>query len=346
MRVALVGRPGSGKTTLFNALAEKPVDLVPGVPGGAPHVSVVRVRDERHGWLCDHYEPQKRTPATLVVEDHPGIPPGSAKIDRRGELFGRMRNADGLVVVAGAFGDKDAASELELVSLEFLTADLEICERRLERLAQEWKKPAVRDRVERERATVERLVAALTDGAGAHTVEVKREEEIRIKGFQLLTKKPVVVIANLVEGGAAEELAAGALHVKHRFDACLRLEADLAAMDGEERDLFAASYGIAEPFSDRFTLACYRGLGLRSFFTVIKDEVKAWTILAGDDAVTAAGKIRTDLARGFIRAEVMRYEDLFALGSEREVKAKGKQRLEGKDYLVDDGDIVNVRFSA
>jgi len=354
MKLALVGLPGSGKTTLFNALSDKPVDLLPGVPGAAPHVSVVKVRDTRLEWLRDLYQPKKYTPATLTVEDHPGIPPGTAKSDRRGELFAQMRNADGLVVVLRAFATDryaydepapDPARDLELVSLEFISADLEICERRLERLEQEWKKPKERDRVEREQAVLRRLVALLNDGRGAHEAEVRSDEEAFIKGFQLLTRKPVVLVVNAAEGEEAGALEAGALRVDHRFDACLQLEADLAAMEEEERAVFAEEYGLTEPLRDRFNLACYRGLGLRSFFTVGEDEVRAWTVGAGDDAVTAAGKIHSDLARGFIRAEVTPYADLHELGSEREVKAKGKQRLEGKEYEVADGDILNIRFS-
>jgi len=354
MKVALVGRPGSGKTTLFNALQEKQVPLLPGVPGAAPHVSAVQVRDERLEWLRDLFQPKKYTPATLFVEDHPGIPSGSAKSDRRGELFGQMRNADGLAVVVRAFAsdayaydepEADPARDLDLVALEFVSADLEVCERRLERLAAEWKRPADRDRVEKERAVVERIVAALQEGRGAHTVELRPEELSFVKGFQLLTRKPAVVVVNLAEGGTAPPLPPCALDVRHRFDACLRLEADLAALSGDEQALFAAEYGITEPLRDRFNLACYRGLGLLSFFTVGEDEVRAWTIGEGDNAVEAAGKIHSDLARGFIRAEVTPYDDLRSLGSMREVKAKGKQRLEGKEYPVRDGDILNIRFS-
>lgn len=355
MKLALVGLPGGGKTTLFGALAGHPVDLLPGVPGAAPHVAVVPVRDARLEWLRDLYAPQKYTPATLVVEDHPGIPPGSAKADRRGELFARMRNADGLVVVVRAFESSDyayddpapdPARDLDLVGLEFLSADHEICERRLERLEQDWKKPKERDRVEREQAAVRRLAEALAGGRGAHEVELKPEEEALVKGFQLLTRKPALLLVNLGEGASPPgELAAGPLRVARRFDACLRLEAELALVEGEERDLLAADFGIAEPLKDRFQLASYRALGLRSFFTVGDDEVRAWTIEGGDDAVTAASKIHSDLARGFIRAEVTPFDDLRQLGSMKEVKAKGKQRLEGKEYEVADGDILNIRFS-
>ena len=354
MKIALVGLPGCGKTSLFNALAEKPVDLLPGVPGSAPHVSVIPVRDERLEWLRDLYAPEKYTPATLVVEDHPGIPPGSAKSDRRGELFAQMRNADGLAVVLRAFStdryayddaEPDPGRDVELVGLEFLSADLEICERRLERLAQEWKKPKERDRVERERSVVERLVTTLNEGLGAHTVELRGEEQLLVKGFQLLTRKSVVVVMNLAEDGEADEVSAGVLDVQHRFDSSVAIEAELRSLDGEERELFASEYGVNGPLGDRFNLACYRGLGLRSFFTVGEDEVRAWTIVAGDDAVEAAGKIHSDLARGFIRAEVTPYEDLRAAGTMKEVKARGKQRLEGKEYAVRDGDIINVRFS-
>ena len=355
MKIALIGLPGGGKTTLFNALSDKPVDLLPGVPGSPPHVSVVSVRDERLEWLRDLYQPKKYTPAGVTVEDHAGIPPGSARADRRGELFGQMRNAEGLCVVVRGFATDRYAyddptpgplRDLELVALELLSADLEICERRLERLASEWKKPANRDRVEREQAVVKRLAEALEDGTGAHAVDIRDDEMTYIKGFQLLTLKPVLLMVNTTEDGGAPELATDVLKISHRFDACLQLEADLAAMDGEDREVFAAEFGITEPLRDRFNLACYEALGLRAFFTVGEDEVRAWTIEAGDDAVTAAGKIHTDLARGFIRAEVTPYDALKEFGSEREVKAKGKQRLEGKAYEVADGDILNIRFSA
>jgi ribosome-binding ATPase YchF (GTP1/OBG family) len=240
----------------------------------------------------------------------------------------------------------DPARDIELLALEFLSADLEVCERRLERLATEWKKPQERDRVERERAVVERLAAALREGRGAHAVELRPEEEAFVRGFLLLTRKPVVVVVNLAEGVPTPPPPPSPLDVRNRFDACLKLEADLAGLEGEDRALFAEEYGITEPLRDRFNLACYRGLGLLSFFTVGEDEVRAWTVEQGDDAVTASGKIHSDLAKGFIRAEVTPYADLRALGSMREVKAKGKQRLEGREYVVQDGDILNIRFSA
>jgi len=357
MKIALVGLPGSGKTTLFNALAEKPVDLLPGVPGAAPHVTVTTVRDARMEWLRDHFKPKKYTPASLVVEDHPGLPPGSAKADRKGETFSKIRTADGLVVVLRAFATDryaysdpkpDPARDLELISLEFLTADFEICQRRLEKLDEEWKRPKERDRVERERGAVQRLTAALGEGRGAHTVELKGEEEKLVRGFQLLTRKPVVILVNLAEGGAGAPqgtLDAAPLRVAARFDACLSLEAELAALSGEERAAFSSDYGITEPLPERFNLACYRALGLRSFFTVGEDEVRAWTIESGDPAVEAAGKIHTDLARGFIRAEVVNYDHLKEAGSMKDAKAKGHYRLEGRDYVVADGDILNIRFS-
>lgn len=346
MRIAFIGLPGAGKTSLFNALSDKPVDPIPGLPGSAPHVAAVRVRDERLEWLRDLYKPKKYTPAAITVEDHPGIPEGAAKSDRRGELFSGLRNADALVVVVNAFADDaDPAHDLELVALECLAADSEICERRLQKLDDEWKNPKLRDKVERERGVVQRVAEALQEGRGAHTVELRPDEELFVKGFQLLTRKPAVLLVNVAEDGAAPDLDPGPMHVLHTFSGCLSLEADLAALEGEDREMFAAEYGVTEPLKDRFVLACYRGMGLVSFFTVGEDEVKAWTIEEGDDAVTAAGKIHTDLARGFIRAEVTPYEALKEAGSMRDVKAAGKQRLEGKEYCPADGDILNIRFS-
>ena len=349
MKIALTGLPSGGKTSLFNAFADKPVDLLPGVPGMVPQVATLKVRDDRLAWLRDLYKPKKYTLAALTVEDHAGIPPGSARSDRRGELFSQLRNADGLVVVADAFSDgADPAHDLELTSLEFSSADLEICERRVHKLDDEWKKPKERARVERERAVLQRFVDVLSDGRGAHTVELRPDEELFVKGFSLLTRKPTILLSNVGEAsepGLASELDPGALDIRHSFQCCLALEAELAALDGDERGIFAAEYGVDEPLKDRFNVACYRGLGLVSFFTVGEDEVKAWTIEKGDNAVAAAGKIHTDLARGFIRAEVIEYADLHEFGSEREVKARGRQRLEGKDYVVKDGEILNIRFS-
>jgi ribosome-binding ATPase YchF (GTP1/OBG family) len=248
--------------------------------------------------------------------------------------------------VVRAFGDgADAAHDLELVALECLAADSDICDRRLKKLEDEWKNPKLRDKVERERAVVQRVADALSDGKGAHTVELRPAEEVFVKGFQLLTRKSAVLLVNVEEGGTAPELDPGPMRVLHTFAACLSLEADLAALEGEDREMFAAEYGVTEPLKDRFVLASYRGMGLVSFFTVGEDEVKAWTIEEGDDAVTAAGKIHTDLARGFIRAEVTPYDALKAAGSMRDAKAAGKQHLEGKEYCPADGDILNIRFS-
>ena len=345
MKVALIGLPGSGKTTLFNALSDKPVDAHPGVPGAPPHVSVLPVKDERLDWLTDLYHPKKHTPATLIIEDHAGIPEGSAKADRRGELFSRMRGADGLVIVVNAFGG-DAAEELELVALELLSADLAICERRLGKLEQEWKKLKERDRVLRERAAIEHVAQAIREGRCAHGLAVRSEDEPFLKGFQLFVRKPVMLFANVTAETEVPDLDNAALDVRHRFSARVRLEAELAALPADERELFAAEFGVEEPLRERFAHACYRGLGLLSFFTVGEDECRAWTLREGEDALAAADEVHSDLAKGFIRAEVTAYEDLHNLGSMREVKAKGKQRLEGKEYPVRDGEILNIRFSA
>jgi GTP-binding protein YchF len=354
VRIALVGLPGSGKTSLFNAIAESPVELLPGIPGAPPHVSTLPVPDERLEWLRDLYRPAKWTPVALEVEDLAGIPAGEARSDRRGELFQQMRLAEGLVVVLRAFAsdryayadpDPDPVRDLELVALEFVSADLEICERRLARLAEEWRKPQERERVERERAIVEHLAERLRQGRGLGGAELRPEEIALIRGFQLLTLKPTLAVVNRSEEDGSADLPACGLDLRGRLEACLALEADLAALEGEERELFAAEYGVAEPLKDRFAEACYGGLGRITFFTTDEKEVRAWSIEKGDDAITASGKIHSDFARGFIRAEVVAFDDLRALGSIKEVRAKGRQRLEGRDYIVADGDILRIRFS-
>ncbi len=346
MRIGLVGWPGSGMTTLFRALGGK---AQPGHKGGTraeswPLVSV-DVPDPRLEWLRDLWKPKKFTPARLEFVDFPGIPPAREK--GRGELMHALRDTDGLVLVARAFRDPsypyerpepDPAGDLASLKSELLFGDYAAVEARIEKLRERLKKPSkTREAEEKELRLLERCLPVLEEGRPLREVEMSASERALLSGFRFASEKPMIEIVNVSEESLGEDLPANAC--------CALLEAEIAELSQEERRAFLKDYGIGEPFRDRLVRMCYEALGLRSFFTMGEDEVRAWTIRAGDDAVTAAGKIHSDLARGFIRAEVAAWEDLHGAGGVREAKARGVFRVEGRDYEVKDGDILNIRFS-
>jgi len=346
MRIGLVGWPGSGMTTLFRALGGKPQ---PGHKGGTradswPLVSL-DVPDPRLEWLRDLWSPKKFTPARIEFVDFPGIPPSREK--GRGELMHALRDTDGLCLVIRDFLDPsypyerpepDPEGDLASLKSELFFGDYAAVENRIEKLQEKLKKPSkTREKEEKELRLLERCLPALEEGRPLRDVEMSAAERALLSGFRFASEKPLIVIRNVSEERLAGELPENAC--------CALLEAEIAELSREERKAFLQDYGIQEPFRDRLIRMGYETLGLRSFFTMGEDEVRAWTIRTGDDAVTAAGKIHSDLARGFIRAEVISWEDLHAAGSVREAKARGLFRVEGKDYQVRDGDILNIRFS-
>lgn len=355
MRIALLGLKGSGKTTLFNAIADTPVSVPAGGLQSETHVQVVKVRDARLERCRDLFHPKKFTPAGLEIWDPPGLPPGTSEADkeRRVRLLSALREADAYVVVVRGFTSDlypyeraaaDPATDLQQIVDELLLADLAVTEARATKLRDNVQKKAKSlEQDKLELSVVERCLARLEAGQELESLQLVEADEKRIRGFQLFARKPFLVVLNgpgAVPPGFGTALG---LPMKGAVAMDAQIEAEVAAMAPADRPQFMAEFGLAEPASERFVHEVYRAVGLCSFFTVGEDEVRAWTIQRGDNAITAAGKIHTDLAKGFVRAEVFAYDELIAAGGLRELKAKNGIRLEPKDYIVKDGDIVHIR---
>jgi ribosome-binding ATPase YchF (GTP1/OBG family) len=357
VRIALLGLSGSGKTTVFNAVADQPVPQTPGSVQTETHVQVVKVHDPRLVRMREMFKPKKFTPAGLERHDPPGLPPGDGpgEAETRARRIGALREADGYVVVLRGFSTDnyaypraapDPAADLARLAGELRASDLAVARGRAERLRENVKKKAKSAEADAmELAVLDRLLPRLEAGEGLQDLTLSAEDEKRIRGFQLFARKPFLLLVNGPSGVPAG-LGQG---LKMPFRDVIALDAMLAAevqaMPPEDRPAFMAEFGIEEPASDRVVHAVYGAVGLRSFFTVGEDEVRAWTVRAGDDAVTAAGKIHSDLAKGFVRAEVVAYDALVAAGGMKEAKAKNVLRLEPKAYVVQDGDILHVHSS-
>jgi GTP-binding protein YchF len=366
MQIAIVGLAGSGKTTVFNTLTRGHAETG-GFGGMELHVGVVKVPDERLDRLAAIFKPKKIVQADVTYVDLPA-PPASTDghvgtEDLPAEHLARLRDSDALLHVIRAFDDPnnphpegsvDPARDLDRLDTEFILADLALVDRRLERLKTSGRHgtPAERESNEREEAVIVRLKAALEAGAPIRDVPLDADEEKAIRGFRFLTQKPVLVLLNVGEGdiaGAGERAAALAATYDHRnalVDALsARIEMELGELEPDEAAVFMEELVIEASGLDRVIALSYRLLGLVSFLTAGPDEVRAWPIPDGSTAVDAAGTIHTDLAKGFIRAETVAYEDLVTLGSMAEARKAGTLRSEGKTYRVHDGDVVEILFS-
>ncbi len=355
MRLGIIGLPQSGKTTLFNALTRG--DQPTTMSGGRfeVHTGVVDVPDERVDRLSVMFKPQKTIYAKVTYADIAGLESGAAKSGISGQLLNQLTQMDGFVHVVRAFessavphpsGSVDPARDIAAMDAELLLNDLIAVERKQERLAEERKKGGGRDKVtiEREAALFERLHEALAADKPLRDLEISAEDERSLAGYGFLSRKPILVLLNLSDGQADPGLAYA--HQHSRVVALQgKLEMELAQLPPDEAEIFMGEYGITELGLSRVISLSYDLLGLQSFFTVGEDEVRAWTVRRGAPAVEAAGVIHTDLAKGFIRAEVVAYLDLINLGGMAEARSKGKLRLEGKDYIVQDGDVLNIRFN-
>ncbi|HOD83387.1 MAG: Ribosome-binding ATPase YchF [Planctomycetes bacterium ADurb.Bin126] len=357
MKVALIGPPQSGKSTLFAAVAEAGGSHVDLSRGDQPHLAVVKVPDERLVWLSEQFKPKKTTFAELQFLDLPGFDLSSeAGRNHAKTHWAAMRQSDMLVFVVRSFASDQVAayrdrveprSDVDELRAEMLFADLDQVTNRIEKLEASLKKPAPpakRDESLREMELMKRLQTALEQEQPLSQAVTSEAEAKLLRSFAFLSLKPALVVLNCGE----EELGqAGPDELQHL--PCIRLSArieeEIAQLPPAERPEFMADLGIADSARDRLIRACYEHLKLVSFLTVGEDECRAWTIPAGTDAVTAAHEIHSDIARGFIRAETVAYDDYRAAGDMKGAKAAGKVRLEGKTYLVQDGDIINFRFA-
>jgi GTP-binding protein YchF len=366
MQIAIIGLPGSGKTTVFNTLTRGHADTG-GYGGMTLHVGVVKVPDDRLDRLASVFKPKKIVHADVTYVDLPAPPPSSegrvGTEELPAEHLARLRESDALLHVVRAFedaavphpsGSVDPARDLESLDLELILADLAIVDRRLERLGSSGRhgSPAEREANEREEVIVRRLKTELEAGHPIRDVDLDADESKVIRGFRFLTEKPVLVLLNIGEvdlpkaESLAEETGAAYGH-RHALVAALsaKLEMELGELEPEEASVFMADLGLTESGLARVIRLSYDLLGLISFLTAGPDEVRAWPIPDGSAAVDAAGTIHTDLAKGFIRAEVVPYDDLIALGSTAEARKAGKLRSEGRTYRVRDGDVLEVLFS-
>jgi GTP-binding protein YchF len=361
MQVTIVGVPGAGKTTVFNALTGGHAEIG-GFSGGraAPNVGVVKVPDLRLDGLSELFRPKRTTPADVTYVDV-AIPAGAT---REGtvlpDVLAQIRNADALLHVARAFEagtsdhPADAWRDVEELDLEFTVADLAVIEKRLEKLrtAGRHGSPAEREQNALEEELLARLEPHLSDGRPLRAMTLTEDEERRLRGFRFLTQKPVLVVLNIDEARLPEAVALEAdgreRYAQPQVDVAAlagKIEAEIAQLSDEDAGLFMEDLGIAEASRGRIVRLTYALLGLFSFFTVGEDECRAWTLRTGATAVDAAAAIHSDLARGFIRAEVVTYDDLIACGSMAEARRRGLLRSEGKAYAVADGDVVQVLFN-
>lgn len=355
MRLGIIGLPQSGKTTLFNALTRGSQPTGSATGRIEVHTAVVDVPDPRVDVLSKMFNPKKTIYAKVTYADIAGLDGSAGKSSISGTLLNQLTQMDGFIHVVRVFADDnvphphgsvDPARDLAAMDAEFVLNDLIAVERKLERLAEERKKGGGRDRatIERDIALFERLQRALAEETPLRDVDIDADEEKALSGFGFLSRKPLLIVLNLSEGQPAPELTYA--HRRSQVVALQgKLEMDIAQLPPEDAALFMAEYGISEPSLNRMIRLSYDLLGLQSFFTVGPDEVRAWTVRRGATAPEAAGEIHTDLQKGFIRAEVVTYEDLTSLGGLSEARAKGKLRLEGKEYIVKDGDVINIRFN-
>jgi GTP-binding protein YchF len=356
MKIGLIGLPKSGKTTLFNLLTGSSVATSKYDGGRAElHTGVARVPDPRVDRLTGLFKPRKTTYATFEVVDLAGIEKGE-----RGSLDAKeFRNADALLHVVRAFGDDargaaDPKRDILDLEMELILADLDVVDRRLERLEVSIKKQRKEAEV-KEQEVLARLKTALENETALRVVTLTPDETRLIRGFTFLSQKPILHLVNVEEKAIAEgekvteryglaEIA-GRPHTRVGWVSAV-IEAEIAALEGAEQQAFLTDLGLAEPAINRVLRECFALLGLVSFFTVGEDEVRAWPIPARTRAQDAAGVVHSDIARGFIRAEVNGYDELIAAeGSFDALKKAGRLRLEGKDYLVEDGEICHFRFN-
>jgi GTP-binding protein YchF len=352
MKLGIIGLPQSGKTTIFNALTRGDAPTTASAGRFEVHTAVVDVPDERVTKLSAMFNPKKTIYAKVTYADIAGLETGSAKSGISGQLLNQLAQMDGYILVIRAFesdmvmhpsGSVDPKRDVESMLSELLLNDLVTVERKVEKLAEEKKKGGT-DKVLNERQTVlfTRLLEALNNNIPLRKLEYSLEDQKELASYGLLSRKPVLVVYNMGETQSAPQIE---LEDVPSVSLMGKLEMEMAQLPPEDAAMFMEEYGIKELSLNKMISLSYELLQVQSFFTVGEDEVRAWETKIGATAQESAGEIHTDLSRGFVRAEVVAYDDLISLGSMAEAKNKGKFRLEGKEYIVKDGDIVHIRSS-
>lgn len=364
MKLGIVGLPNVGKSTLFNSLTKAGAESA-NYPFCTidPNVGIVAVPDERLKLLGDMYNSKKVTPAVIEFVDIAGLVKGASKGEGLGNQFlANIREVDAIVHVVRCFEDTNVVHvdgsvnplrDIETINLELIFSDLEILERRIAKVV----KAARMDKtLAKEQALLERIKEHLESGKMAKSMEIDDEDELAlIREYNLLTYKPVIYAANVSEDDLADDGATNSMVKEVRefaaregsevFVICAQIEQEIAELDDDEKAMFLEDLGIEKSGLDKLIAASYRILGLMSFLTAGEDETRAWTIKIGTKAPQAAGKIHSDFERGFIKAEVVNYKDLLEQGSLAAAREKGLVGMEGKDYVVKDGDVILFRFN-
>jgi GTP-binding protein YchF len=361
MKIGIVGLPVSGKTTLFNALTGSQVDTAAFLGKTEAHHAIVQVPDERFDRLNDIFKPKKSTPATIEYIDVAGLSTGEQR--KKGfsdQLLGELRTVDALLVVLRAFADVnvphplgalDPKRDLKIVESEFILSDMSVVENRLSRLTKKMRTLKT-DQDVREFSVLEKSLASLENEQSLRLVEFQPEDEFLIRGYQFLTAKPLICLLNIHEREISEEKKLIDTLAEYRnlrntevIAISAQIEMEIQQLSADEAELFREDLGISRSAMEKLIRTSFGLLGLISFFTVNEAELHVWTIPAFTRAPQAAGAVHSDMERGFIRAEVVHFGDFIERGSLAQCRSDGVLHVEGKDYVVKDGDLVYFRFA-